>query len=529
MMLRLQKMQSPGSARRSDTSICYVCNAPLSGHLRVRCCQCRNYACNNCVFYEDGKKLGIDSHNIATASESASSGWSFWRPRSSDTDSGFLSLGWSHFRRSSSLAPQRDSEHNDVRGSVSSLATNFGSSNSVPLCKVCNEAKELWKRSGAWFYKSLPKVDSFDATISTNDDGWTRVQPTTAARLISNENENTSELVPTRKTSLSKPIPLPPSSLGGNGIRKSSHPAGVPLKEEDTNKNSQPRTDPMDLEHAPFGVIYFTLYLDTIRRQMHITLHKARNLVAMDSNGLSDPYVVITIAPDHKERTKTIPQTLNPIWNETFMLDLCEMMQFTDRTLRLAVMDEDMFGSDWLGEYHIPMVEISANRMSDYIVPLAPRKFSITPEDAHLETSHRGKIHLGLQYMEECKQLRVDVIKCAELAAMDPNGSSDPFVKFIYDAHLRTLEVTVWDFDRGPVNDFIGGLTLGSGAKAERREVWMAVFRPPYRRIEAWFQLSSRTDSSSVVPRRPSNYDEIMTAEDCLMAHQTSATPGIRD
>ncbi|VDL22747.1 unnamed protein product [Hymenolepis diminuta] len=62
------------------------------------------------------------------------------------------------------------------------------------------------------------------------------------------------------------------------------------------------------------------------------------------------------------------------------------------------------------------------------------------------------------------------------------------------EVNKRTLEITVWDFDRGVTNDFIGGLTLGAKAKAERREVWQAVFRPPYRRFEAWFQLASRSD-----------------------------------
>ncbi len=62
------------------------------------------------------------------------------------------------------------------------------------------------------------------------------------------------------------------------------------------------------------------------------------------------------------------------------------------------------------------------------------------------------------------------------------------------EVNRRTLEITVWDFDRGVTNDFIGGLTLGAKAKAERREVWQAVFRPPYRRFEAWFQLASRSE-----------------------------------
>lgn len=31
----------------------------------------------------------------------------------------------------------------------------------------------------------------------------------------------------------------------------------------------------------------------------------------------------------------------------------------------------------------------------------------------------------------------------------------------------RSLEVTVWDWDRGASNDFLGGLRLGMGAKTE--------------------------------------------------------------
>lgn len=41
----------------------------------------------------------------------------------------------------------------------------------------------------------------------------------------------------------------------------------------------------------------------------------------------------------------------------------------------------------------------------------------------------RGKIQLGLGYLEDRKQLYVEVIRCANLAPMDLNGFSDPFVK----------------------------------------------------------------------------------------------------
>ncbi|XP_060039863.1 rab effector Noc2 isoform X3 [Erinaceus europaeus] len=45
------------------------------------------------------------------------------------------------------------------------------------LCKICSEQREVWKRSGAWFYKGLPKYILPLKTPGQADDPHLRPQP----------------------------------------------------------------------------------------------------------------------------------------------------------------------------------------------------------------------------------------------------------------------------------------------------------------------------------------------------------------
>ncbi|XP_062985674.1 multiple C2 and transmembrane domain-containing protein 1 isoform X4 [Elgaria multicarinata webbii] len=242
--------------------------------------------------------------------------------------------------------------------------------------------------------------------------------------------------------------------------------------------------------------------------QLDITLKRGHNLAARDRRGTSDPYVKFKIGGKEIFRSKTIHKNLNPVWEERSSIIIENLRE----QLYIKVFDYD-FGlqDDFMGSAFLDLNSLEQNRPIDVTLSLKDPHYPdqdlgtillsvlLTPKEQQREVTmlmrkswkRSSKFQtqsIRLSDLHRKSQLwrgivSITLIEGRELRAMDPNGLSDPYVKFrlghqkckskimpktlnpqwreqfdlhIYEERGGIIDITVWDKDAGKKDDFIG-------------------------------------------------------------------------
>ncbi|XP_075832534.1 multiple C2 and transmembrane domain-containing protein 1 isoform X2 [Microtus pennsylvanicus] len=236
-----------------------------------------------------------------------------------------------------------------------------------------------------------------------------------------------------------------------------------------------------------------------------ITLIEGRDLKAMDSNGLSDPYVKFRLG-HQKYKSKIMPKTLNPQWREQFDFHLYEER---GGIIDITAWDRDAGKrDDFIGRCQVDLsslsreqthkLELQLEEGEGHLVLLVTLTASATVSISDLsvhsleDKKERGEIlkrYSPLRIFNNIKDvgfLQVKVIRAEGLMAADVTGKSDPFCVVelnndrllthtvyknlspewnkvftfnIKDIH-SVLEVTVYDEDRDRSADFLGRVAI---------------------------------------------------------------------
>uniref|UniRef100_A0A8C7IX18 Double C2 domain alpha n=1 Tax=Oncorhynchus kisutch TaxID=8019 RepID=A0A8C7IX18_ONCKI len=338
--------------------------------------------------------------------------------------------------------------------------------------------------------------------------------------------------------------PLLPGAMGGGGSLslQSSMDTSVEINSSDSD------------DCTALGTLEFDLRYERASSKLHCTILRAKGLKPMDFNGLADPYVKLHLLPGackaNKLKTKIVRNTLNPVWNEMLTYVGITEEDMHRKTLRLSVCDEDkLTHNEFIGESRVPLKRVKPDQTKHFHTclehpPPLPSPTTMGTalrgiscylreqwENEQLHSlEERGRVLLSLQFLPPGEGLCVGVQRCAHLAAMDVNGFSDPYVKtylkpdtqkkskhktavikktlnpefneeFFYEISMpelsnKTLEVTVWDYDLGRSNDFIGGVCLSCHSQGDTLRHWMDCLKNKGQRVERWHVLTNELPRS---------------------------------
>ncbi|KAH8407509.1 hypothetical protein KR222_004566, partial [Zaprionus bogoriensis] len=102
--------------------------------------------------------------------------------------------------------------------------------------------------------------------------------------------------------------------------------------------------------------------------QLRVHLKSGCDLVAMDKNGLSDPYVKFKVGGRLLHKSRTIHRDLNPVWDEVFIVPVEDPFQ----PIIVKVFDYDWgLQDDFMGSAKIDLTQLELGKAEDINLPLS--------------------------------------------------------------------------------------------------------------------------------------------------------------
>ncbi|KAJ4973199.1 hypothetical protein NE237_006373 [Protea cynaroides] len=162
-------------------------------------------------------------------------------------------------------------------------------------------------------------------------------------------------------------------------------------------------------------------------RKLNVTVVEGKDLIGKDRSGNCDPYVKLQYGKAlHK--TRTIPQAMNPVWNQKFEFD-----EVGDgECLKIKCYNEDSFGDDNIGSARVNLEGLVEGSLRDVWVPL--------------EKVNSGELRLQIEAVRNDDQegargamspsrngwIELVLIEARDLFGADFRGTSDPYVRVQY-------------------------------------------------------------------------------------------------
>ncbi|KAL0812559.1 hypothetical protein Bca101_069002 [Brassica carinata] len=224
--------------------------------------------------------------------------------------------------------------------------------------------------------------------------------------------------------------------------------------------------DYSDLELKPVGML-------------EVKLVQAKNLTNKDLVGKSDPFAKMFIRPlrEKTQRSKTINNDLNPIWNEHF-----EFVVEDASTQHLVVRvydDEGVQASELLGCAQIRICELEPGKVKDVWLKL------VKDLEIQRDNKNRGEVHLELLYVPFGAGNGVNPFTSSSMTSLEKVLKNDTADEVNASSRKRkdvivrgVLSVTVISAEEIPIQDLMGKadpfvvLSMKkSGAKSKTRVV----------------------------------------------------------